>query len=64
MPLNKQCGWAIKPFVNQDYWCHGGLISFKAELLQNDKVIDDWTHFLWADIINIQNPTPNEPVPK
>jgi hypothetical protein len=49
----KRRGWWIYRLVNQDYWCRGGILSFQAELLQGEEVVEEWTHYLWAEIIEI-----------
>lgn len=55
VPIKKRRGWKIHRFVNQDYWCRGGILAFKAELIRADQVLDDWTHYLWTDIIEVSS---------
>lgn len=47
-------GWKIYRLINEEYWCRGGIIAFQAQLLQEQQLIDTWTHYLWADIIHIE----------
>jgi hypothetical protein len=51
--IEKQSGWWHYRLVNQDYWCRGGILAYRAELLQEGQIIAEWRHFLWADIIDI-----------
>lgn len=55
MLVEKRKGWKIHRLLNQDYWCRGGILAFQAQLLQGGEVLDDWTHYLWADIIEISS---------
>ena len=56
VPIEKRQGWKIHRLINQDYWCRGGILAFKAELIHNGEILDDWTHYLWADLIQISSP--------
>lgn len=53
VPLDKRRGWKTHRLINQDYWCRGGILAFKAELIRNGEILDDWTHYLWVDVIEI-----------
>lgn len=50
-PITTYRGWWIHRLIDEDYWCKEGVISFQAQLLQEDQVVDEWTHFLWTEII-------------
>jgi hypothetical protein len=53
VPICKLEGWYVHKIVNDAYWGRGGVLSFKAEIIQNGVVLADWSHFLWADLIEI-----------
>lgn len=55
VPIKKCQGWKIHRLVNQDYWCCNGILAFKAELIRADQILDNWTHYLWTDIIEISS---------
>src|SRR5256885_2185058 len=52
-PLSQHSGWQTFRLLNQEYWCKGGILSYKAEILIEGEPIAEWRHFLWAEIINI-----------
>jgi hypothetical protein len=53
IPLEKNTGWWVYRLLNQEYGSRGGILSFKAELIQDGDLLDRWTHFLWTDLIEI-----------
>ncbi len=55
MPIEKRKGWKIHRLINQDYWCREGILAFKAELIRAGEILDDWTHYLWTDLIEISS---------
>ena len=46
-------GYWIYRLINQDYWCREGIIAYKAQLCQEGRELDEWTHHLWAELIPI-----------
>ena len=44
-------GYFYYPIVNDDYQSLGGLLTYRAELLQNNQVLADWRHQMWFDLI-------------
>lgn len=53
IPVTTTRGWWIFRLLNQKYSEKEGILSFKAELIQEGELLDSWTHFLWADLITI-----------
>ncbi len=51
--LTKSRGWRIHRLINQEYWERGGILSFQAQLIREERVIASWTHSLWAEIIEV-----------
>ncbi|MCH9627067.1 MAG: hypothetical protein S4CHLAM2_07010 [Chlamydiales bacterium] len=52
-PIDFSKGYRIYRLINEEYWCHEGIVSFKAELYENENLIIDWAHHLWTDIIQL-----------
>lgn len=53
IPINQSKGSWVYRLVNDAYWQRGGILSFKAELIQNGELLGEWKHSLWSDIIEI-----------
>ncbi|MEZ5315668.1 MAG: hypothetical protein R3E91_05640 [Chlamydiales bacterium] len=51
--LTKSSGYQIYRLINEAYWDHEGIISYKAEMYKEDRKIADWEHHLWTEIIEI-----------
>ncbi|NGX54815.1 MAG: hypothetical protein KR126chlam2_00435 [Chlamydiae bacterium] len=54
-PIKKKHGYWIYRLVNDDYWNHGGIVSYKVELYEAGVLVDHKEHHLWAEIINISD---------
>lgn len=59
--LCKQRGYWIYRLINENYGAHGGILSYKVELYQNDEMIQMWKHHLYVDLIEIPH-TSDEPL--
>lgn len=46
-------GYWIYRLVNQEYWCKEGILAYHVELIQNGCVLAEWSHHLWAELIEI-----------
>jgi len=44
--------WTYR-LINRDYWCREGIVSYKVELCQDGRLVDQWTHHLWTEILEI-----------
>lgn len=44
--------WTFR-LVNKDYWCREGIVAYKVNLCQDGESIDQWTHHLWSEILEI-----------
>lgn len=53
IPIAAHKGWWIYRLVNEEYWSRCGILAFRAELLRSGELIDSWTHYLWAEIIDL-----------
>jgi hypothetical protein len=53
--IKKSKGTYIYELLGQDYLDKGGILTYKAELLQGNILVCLWKHQLWAERINIEN---------
>jgi len=51
--ITRAYGSWIYRLINQDYWCREGIVSYQAQLCQEGRLIDEWDHHLWAELIEI-----------
>ncbi|MDF2550265.1 MAG: hypothetical protein K0S07_1332 [Chlamydiales bacterium] len=49
--VNAPRGYFYYPIVNDDYQERGGLLTYHAELTQNEERIADWRHQMWFELI-------------
>lgn len=53
IPVKQSRGWWVLRLINNDYWCKGGMISYKAEIIADGTLIQSWRHHIWVDLIEI-----------
>ena len=58
--LIKSHGLYLFTLINEDYFEKGGILTYKAELIKGDQILDEWYHQLWTDLILIDPPPPDE----
>ncbi len=58
--LIKSHGLYLFTLINEDYFEKGGILTYKAELIKGDQILDEWCHQLWTDLILIDPPPPEE----
>lgn len=51
--IKRRRGWWIYRLMDQDYLCKEGILAFQAQLVHGEEVLEQWTHYLWADIIEV-----------
>jgi len=49
--LTSYCGNYVYSLINDDYFEKNGILTYKAELLDNGSIIQQWLHQLWVDRI-------------
>ena len=52
VPINTTSGNYCYYLLNEDYFNSCGILTYKVELIGCDKVLDEWCHQLWVNIIN------------
>jgi len=52
-PITLPQGYRTYRIVNDEYWCKEGIVSYQAELYHEGELLADWSHHLWADIIEL-----------
>ena len=46
-------GMFTHSLVGEDYFNRNGIAAYKAELLVDGKLVDEWQHQLWAHVIRV-----------
>jgi hypothetical protein len=54
--LEVERGAYIYEVLDDDYWDHCGIATYKAELVADDCVKECWEHQLWAEYIRFDDP--------
>lgn len=55
-PLDKKKGYAIYELLGEKYRKTKGFLSYKAEIVsQEGKVLKQWQHLLWAQLITVDD---------
>ena len=52
-PITSACGTHVYTLLDEEYAQRKGFLTYKAELLAGDEIIETWTHQLWVEIINL-----------
>jgi hypothetical protein len=52
-PITKQRGTVVYTLMNEDYIATKGIMSYKAEIVDDGVVISEWKHQIWTEVINI-----------
>ncbi len=61
--LKKKGGHFFYDLVNEAYETSGGILTYKAEVLAEKKILEIWEHQMWVEPINLNaNPWLNEPL--
>lgn len=58
--LSRSHGYHIYRLLNEEYWSREGIVSYKAELYQDGELLADWSHYLWADLIQLNGSLDNQ----
>jgi hypothetical protein len=51
--LRNTSGSRVYELLGQDFFSSGGLSTFKVELYADDKLLDEWRHIMWVELITI-----------
>jgi hypothetical protein len=55
-PLTYPKGIIVYSLLDEEYFATSGLLAYKAEIIdQNDRVLKEWTHRFWIDIITVED---------
>lgn len=46
-------GTYVYSLMNEEYWAKGGIFTYKVEIFDNDELINEWRHQLWAPRITV-----------
>lgn len=55
LKLNKTSGVYTYTLLNADFFKKRGILTYKVELVGDDKIIDVWQHPLWTNWIILEN---------
>ena len=56
-PISLSCGYRIYRLINEEYWDRDGIVSYKASLYRDEKLLTEFTHHIWTEIILFPNVT-------
>lgn len=51
IPIETPRGSYVYDLLNDDYFCTGGILTYQILMVADGEVIDDYTHALWAELI-------------
>ncbi|MBI3236159.1 MAG: hypothetical protein HYZ48_00375 [Chlamydiales bacterium] len=55
-PIEERMGWVTYSLLNEEYDKTGGIITYKAEILDEDgSLFREWKHQLWVELIVIRD---------
>lgn len=54
IPLKSSRGYWVYRLVNEEYWCRDGILAFQAQLCRDGELLEQWSHHLWSEIIDIR----------
>lgn len=55
IPINCPSGHTHFDLLNEEYFCKGGIQSYKLDLYGDDTLISCWRHQLWVDLVEVQD---------
>ena len=58
IPVDQKRGSYVFELSPEEYKQKKGLLAFKAELFVDGELYDQWTHILWADLIEVKDDEP------
>ncbi|MGK5594880.1 MAG: hypothetical protein ACSNEK_05945 [Parachlamydiaceae bacterium] len=50
-PIDRLQGLYIYPLLNEEYLVKDGILTYRVELFSDDRLLDHWTHQIWAERI-------------
>lgn len=50
--LKRPSGCLTYCLLNDDYFCRGGILTYKAYITIEDCIVDEWVHQIWTDKID------------
>lgn len=54
-PITKQRGTVVYALMNDDYIATKGIMSYKAEIFDDEIKLAEWKHQIWTEVINVGN---------
>lgn len=54
-PITRLHGTYVYSLLNEDYIETRGMLSYKVDLVADGKVLEQWRHQIWADLIEINH---------
>lgn len=61
-PITKSRGTIVYALMNEEYIATRGIMSYKAELVDDGVVISEWKHQIWTDVITIGDECDSEEI--
>lgn len=55
VPIRRKRGQYIFEALDDDYWDHCGIRTYRAQVIGDGCVLDEWKHQLWAEWIEFDN---------
>lgn len=54
IPVDQPSGTYVYTLLNQEFLKSRGILTYKVQLIDEDRVIDEWQHQLWTALIVLQ----------
>ena len=64
VPIYKMTGTFVYTLLNEDYFSKGGILTYKAELIGNHAILEEWKHQMWTRLITFADESVNRPYPQ
>ncbi len=52
-PIEKSRGGIVYSLLDEQYFFKKGIVTYKADIISNEKVEESWRHQVWTDIIDV-----------
>lgn len=52
--ITKKSGTYTHSILNECYFSHNGVLTYKVELFGDDLLIDEWRHQMWVELITFE----------
>lgn len=54
IPIAKSLGYYVFSLQGEKFFDKGGIRTYKIDVIGNEKILDEWKHHLWIDLITFE----------